>query len=146
MAIIEQLATKRFKSRGMVNELNDLQLVIFERNIPDHELKVFTKYYRDQYRNQGYRFYLNEKIPLAYSFSIRFTEQRHAITVVASNARKELTVLGYFQSLEEAQSFLALVNDPYINPTRNLIYARNTVTRREIIKQHNLSVNIKRVR
>lgn len=146
MTIIEQISLKRWKSRGMINELSNIKLVIFEKNIPEHELKVFTKYYRDQYRNQGYSEYIKEKIPLMYSFSIRFTSKRNAITVIASNSRKESIVLGYFDNLEDAQYFLSLINDRNINPTRNLIYARNRTTRREIIKKYNLAVNRKYIR
>ena len=146
MQIVHQIATKRWKYRGMLNEMKHMKLLVLDANVPEHELKVFTKYHRDSYRNRGYRFYDKEKTPIQYSFSLRFSVKTNAIVVVASTLRKKETILGYFPTIEEAQEFLALVNDRNINPSRNLVYARNMVTRRTIITQQRLAVNRKYVR
>lgn len=141
MTIIDQIATRRWKYKGMINELSKLRLVILDRNQPEHELKLFTKYHRDYYRNQGYRFYNSkEKVPLQYSFTIRFSDRRNAICVVALTTRREPTIIGWFETLEEAKLFLELVNDRTLNPTRNIVYARNRVTRTSIVKENNLAV------
>lgn len=141
MTIIDQITTRRWKYKGMINELSKLRLVIFDSNLPDHELKLFTKYHRDYYRNLGYRFYNSkEKVPLQYSFTIRFTDKRNAICVVALTTRREPTILGWFETLEDAKEFLDMINDKSINPTRNLVYARNKVTRTSIVKQNNIAV------
>jgi hypothetical protein len=135
MTIIELIATKRWKHRGMINELKHIRLVILEKNIPEHELKLFTKYHRDNYRNQGYRFYNKEKIPLQYSFAIRLTTGGR-IAVVAFNSRKEPTILGLFYLLEEANKFLVDLKDRNLNPSQNLVYARNILTKDYIRKQN----------
>jgi hypothetical protein len=140
MTILDQMATKRWKYRGMINELKKLRLVILEKNLPEHDLKVFTKYHRDNYRNSQYRFYNKEKLPLQYSFTIRFTDKRNSICVVALTTRRDPTVLGWFETIDEANTFLALVQDRNLNPSQNLVYARNTVTRRMIVKQINLGM------
>lgn len=141
MTIIDQIATRRWKYKGMINELSKLRLVVLDRNQPEHELKLFTKYHRDYYRNQGYRFYNSkERVPLQYSFTIRFSDRRNAICVVALTTRREPTIIGWFETLEEAKEFLELVNDRTINPTRNIVYARNRVTRTSIVKENNLAV------
>jgi hypothetical protein len=141
MGIIEQISTRRWKYKGMINELSKLKVVILDKNLPEHELKLFTKYHRDYYRNLGYRFYNSkEKVPLQYSFTIRFTDKRNSICVVALTTRREPTIIGWFETLEEAQSFLALVTDKSLNPTRNLVYARNRSTRTNIVKIFNLAV------
>lgn len=131
MTIIEQIGNKRWKHRGMINELKHIRLVILEKNLPDHELKIFTKYHRDNYRNQEYRFYNKEKIPLQYSFAIRLTPEGR-ITVVAFNSRKEPTILGLFDSVEESQEFLLTIKDRNLNPSQNLVYARNSLTKKYI--------------
>lgn len=135
MGIIEQISTKRWKYRGMLNELKHIRLVILDKNLPEHELKIFTKYHRDMYRNNGYRFYNKEKVPLQYSFSIRFTDRKNAICVVAFNSRKEPTILGYFETIELAQEFLVMVKDRNLNPSQNLVYARNGMTKRMLKSQ-----------
>lgn len=140
MTIIDQMATKRWKYRGMINELKKLRLVILDKNIPEHDLKVFTKYHRDYYRNLEYRFYNKEKLPLQYTFTIRFTNKRNSICVVALTTRRDPTILGWFETIEEANSFLALIKDRNLNPSQNLVYARNTVTKRMIVKQINLGI------
>lgn len=146
MQIISEISTKRWKYRGMLNELRDMELVILDKNIPENDLKIFTKYHRDQYRNMGYTRYEKEKIPLQYTFSIRFTVKTSSITVCAFNSRKESIVLGYFDSIEEAKEFLALINNPCLNPSKNLVYARNRKTRSVIIKLERLSVTKKYIR
>jgi hypothetical protein len=141
MTIIDQISTKRWKYKGMTNELSKLKVVILDRNLPEHDLKLFTKYHRDYYRNLGYRFYNpRERTPLQYSYTIRFSDRRNAICVVALTTRREPTIVGWFETIEEAKAFLALVTDKSINPTRNIVYARNMVTRINIIKIHNLAV------
>jgi hypothetical protein len=59
MAIIDQISTRRWKYKGMINELSKLRVVILDRNLPEHELKLFTKYHRDYYRNLGFHSYRN---------------------------------------------------------------------------------------
>jgi hypothetical protein len=140
MAIIDQIATKRWKYRGMTNELKKLRLVILDKNIPEHDLKIFTKYHRDSYRNNDYRFYNKERLPLQYSFTIRFTDKRNAICVVALTTRRDPTILGWFETIEEANDFLVMVKDRNLNPSQNVVYARNQTTRKMIVKTNNLAV------
>lgn len=146
MQIVHQLDTKRWKYRGMLNELKDIKLVILDANLPEHDLKVFTKYHRDSYRNKGYRLYDKEKTPIQYTFSIRFTDRRNSIVVVATTSRRQSTILGYFSTIDEAKDFLNLISDRSINPSRNLVYARNNATRSTIIREQNLSVKRRYIR
>jgi len=119
-SIAEQIRDNTWRWKEMIKDKKKLELKILETNIERH----FVNYYRNEYRNNGYTLYNEtERIPLQYQFKIQYSSRR--VLVVAVDKRWTRTILGRFETYEEARGFLFYIG--HNNPAGSLVYSINGV-------------------
>jgi hypothetical protein len=115
-SIIGQLVDKTWRWKEMILRRKFLKLVILETSVE----RNFVKYYKEQFQKNGYTVYNEkEKLPLWYEFKINYSLRK--VLVVAVNARNDKTVLGRFNTYEEARGFLLYIK--HNNPANSLCYS-----------------------
>lgn len=117
-SIVSEMSGGTWRYKEMIKHKKRLRLVIIETNIQ----KNFIQYYKNEYLKKGYELYnAKEKAPLLYEFKIIYTQRK--VLVVAVNTRNDKTILGRFNTYEEARGFLLYIQ--HNNPTNSLCYATN---------------------
>jgi hypothetical protein len=115
-SIAEQIHDHTWRWKDMIKDKKKLQLQILETSVQ----KNFVKYYRDYYRNKGYELYNEkERIPLWYEFKLGYTQRK--VVVFAVDGHWNKTVLGRFDTYEEARGFLFYIR--HNNPAHSLCYS-----------------------
>jgi hypothetical protein len=115
-SILGQFRDGSWRWKDMIRDRKKLSLVILETSIQ----KNFVKYYKEQFQKNGYTVYNEkEKLPLWYEFKINYSLRK--VLVVAVNARNDKTVLGRFNTYEEARGFLLYIK--HNNPANGLCYS-----------------------
>lgn len=87
----------------MRNHLNDVQFSIVEYVSNDQNIKVILSGWIDKYRNDGYKFYRDNNL-VAYRLmdSPGMIKGKSYYLVYLKNKRKDKTIIGIFNSKEEA--------------------------------------------
>ncbi len=118
--IAVEITDRIWRYKDMVKDKKKLELRILETTPQKH----FVNYYRNEYRNNGYELYNEtERIPLQYQFKLCYTVRK--VLVVAVDKRWNKTVLGRFETYEEARGFLLYIK--HNNPACSLCYSLNGV-------------------
>jgi hypothetical protein len=115
-SILSQFRDGTWRWKDMLKDKKKLSLVILETTVQ----KNFVKYYKELYQKNGYTVYNEkEKLPLVYQFKINYSQRK--VLVVAVNARNDKTLLGRFDTYEEARGFLLYIR--HNNPSYSLCYS-----------------------
>lgn len=115
-SIVTEMNEGTWRYKFMTRDRKKLSLVILETSVQKH----FVKYYKDEYRNNGYELYNeSERIPLQYRFVINYTKNR--VLVVAVNNNNDKEILGKFKTYDEARGFLLYIQ--HNNPANSLCYS-----------------------
>lgn len=119
-SIVTQMRDGTWRWKDMIKDKKKLEVKILETRVEKH----FVNYYRTEYRNKGYTLYNEtERIPLQYEFKINYTSRRVLVVAVDRNYKK--TILGRFETYEEARGFLFYVG--HNNPSNSLVFSINGV-------------------
>lgn len=119
-----ELLQKTHSCRQLIKDLPKLELIILETSVPKNQRKARQSYWMDYYINQGYTLYRTIK-PVLYKPRLVITED-FFIHVLLVNARNDKVVVGVFNDMDTAQSFVSTHYSS--NKIYNIIYAKNNLT------------------
>jgi len=131
--ILKELDIGTFKCKEMIKDFDKLQIEVLEVMEDIETRKLHVQYWKDKFKELGYKEYIETRPPLEYKVVTRVTYDCKYVIVYLVNKRYEYKPVGVFNTIKEANTFvIENYTSKYIYP----VYACNNETKQLIQKSN----------
>ena len=117
---IKEVMDNSHSCKRLIKDKSKLNLVVLEYNCE----KAKLNYWLDHYRNDGYSLYRNRNGEVTYRLQVKIVAE-YLIHVILRNLHGNSVVVGVFDSMEEANTF---IQTHYPDKIYNIVYSDNKLT------------------
>lgn len=118
---IKEMADNSHSCKQLIKDKSKLQLQVLEYNCS----KAKLSYWIDNYRNKGYSLYRERNGEVVYRVKVKIIPE-YFVHVTLCNLRGTSTVVGVFDNMQEANSF---IQTHYSDKIYNIVYSDNILTK-----------------